>query len=256
MSRDMSDVSPGTYVLRPDTPSSTPGTPATAGFSRFGALSGRGDSGYAGGDNGPDVPKLLVAARISGTKPAAGSVGPAVRRRPPDDAFAHHQRMLRAPRDVPASACGERFTTSIHRARRRHGRGIVLLRSARAEPSLTVPGEEAGKRVRLFDRVVEGVVGVLARRLELSGKRRLPRLTRSGACRSIAEAIVRVARLRPTRAIPVLNLGVPACATLRVGSRALDDFLAVRGGTARALGPGRSPPREDLRQRVPRRSPG
>ena len=83
-----------------------------------------------------------------------------------------------------------------------------------------------------------------------------PTNTRSGDCRSIAEAIVRVARLRPTRAIPVLNLGVPACATVRVGSRALNDFLAVRGGTARVLGPGRSPPREDLRQRVPRRSPG
>ena len=56
-----------------------------------------------------------------------------------------------------------------------------------------------------------------------------PTNTRSGDCRSIAEAIVRVARLRPTRAIPVLNLGVPACATVRVGSRALNDFLAVRG---------------------------
>jgi hypothetical protein len=83
-----------------------------------------------------------------------------------------------------------------------------------------------------------------------------PTNTRSGDCRSVAEAIVRVARLRPTRAIPVLNLGVPECATVRVGSRALNDFLAVRGGTARVPGPGRSPPREDLRQRVPRRSPG
>jgi hypothetical protein len=42
------------------------------GFSRFGALSGLGDFGYAGGDNGPDVPKLPVSARISGTKPAGG----------------------------------------------------------------------------------------------------------------------------------------------------------------------------------------
>ena len=53
----------------------------------------------------------------------------------------------------------------------------------------------------------------------------------------LADAIVRVARLRPTKAIPLLNLGEPACATMHVGSRALNEFLAVRGGAARVLGP-------------------
>src|SRR4051794_14981156 len=63
--------------------------------------------------------------------------------------------------------------------------------------------------------------------------------------RSSEATVEMLTHLRPTNAIPVSNVGVPAFARARVGARASNGFLAAAGGAGRVPGPGRSPPRED-----------
>jgi hypothetical protein len=158
-------------------PSSTPGTPATAGVLAF-----RRSIGARG----------ILATRAATTAQTcqnsrcrSASPGRNRRRDPSIRPFDEGPRMMRS-RII--SACFAHLATCLHRRAASGSRRQSIAHAAGTGGASCSCGQRGrsrhspsrvkrrAKRVRLFDRVVEGVVGVLARRPELSGKRRLPRL--------------------------------------------------------------------------------